>query len=180
MRLELALLLARDGSAKADAWLAEGLALCAQCPPARLLAARVRLAQRDPERAHELISLPTIDRAALAPAITAQRALLNIPTGPGTETARVLAAVLGEAYPVACREWLSHVGPPHTRLDTPPEPTPAASAPALAPGAARLICLAAGQAAGATEQEAKRVSELIQSSAARLAFVRAQQSLPSP
>jgi hypothetical protein len=176
-RLELTLLLARDGDTKSDGWLEEGLALCAECPAARLLAARVRLAQRDPEGAHELISLPTIDAAELAAAIASQRALLTTPTRLGTGIARVLAAVLGEAYPVACRELHSRVG----RSDIPPDPTPALSAPpALAPGADRLICLAAGQAAAATEHEAKLVSQLIQSSAARSALVRAQQNLPSP
>ena len=174
-RLELALLLARDGDAKSNDWLEEGLALCALCPAARLLAARVRLAQRDPDRAHELLSLPTIDGAPLAAVIASQRALLATPPGSATGTARVLAAVLGEAYPVACRE----LHPGAVRIDTPPGPTPAVTArPALAPDADRLICLAAGQAAGATEHEAKLVSELIQSSAARSAFV--AKHLPPP
>lgn len=157
-RLELALLLARNGDARADVWLDAGLAACPECPAARLLASRVRLAQRDPRRAEQSISSPTVAAPALTEAIDLQRAIL----AGDSAKARVLAAVLGESYPVACRE----LG--------------AAPAPLLAPDTSRLICLAAGQGQAASAQETAAVSELIQSAAERSRWVLAQSRLGAP
>ena len=176
-RLELALLLAREGNAQADHWLDAGLALCPQCPAAKLLAARVCLAQRDPNRARTLLSKLASVNPALRAAPELQQQLLQSSAKPGPSALGVLAAVLGEAYPSACRELQALDQQAHSSAES--APSTGARPSTLSPEARRLICLAAGYPSSAPEPDAKKRSALIQSPDARDHFVRAEQSRAS-